>query len=103
MHGGRSSGQAVGEVGLVGPELGGQGLRAGRDEDQGGRELGRRLQEDEAEGGGQARPDEGQGDPPEDDEACGTPSEWPTSSRPMGDRATAARTDTTAMGKNMTA
>ena len=33
----------------------------------------------------------------------GTPSECPTSSSPTGDRATAARTDTTARGKNMTA
>ena len=32
-----------------------------------------------------------------------TPSDWPTSSRPTGARATAARTDTTAMGKNITA
>ena len=32
-----------------------------------------------------------------------TPSECPTSSSPTGARATAARTDTTAMGKNMTA
>ena len=33
----------------------------------------------------------------------GTPSEWPTSSSPTGDLATAARTDTTASGKNITA
>ena len=32
-----------------------------------------------------------------------TPSECPTSSSPTGDRATAARTETTAMGKNITA
>ena len=36
-------------------------------------------------------------------EARLTPSECPTSSRPIGARATAARTETTAIGKNITA
>ena len=56
----------VAEVRLLGPESRGQRLDTGRDEDEGGRELGRRLEEDEAEGGGQTGPDQGQGDPPED-------------------------------------
>ena len=65
-HAGVRGGLLVREIGLVVPELGGQGLHAGRVQDQGGREFRRRLQEDEAEGGRQARPDQRQGDAPED-------------------------------------
>ena len=57
---------AVGEVGLVRPELRGQRLDVGRVEDERGGQLGRRLEEHERERRAEAGRDQGQGDAPQD-------------------------------------
>src|SRR6202050_1959924 len=55
-HQGERRGLAVGQVRLVGPELRGQRLGPGRDQQQRGGGLGHRGPEDQAERGHQARP-----------------------------------------------
>ena len=57
---------AVGEVLLVRPELRGEGLDTGRDEDQRRRELGHRREEDQAEGGAEPGRDERECDAQQD-------------------------------------
>ena len=92
-------GLAVGEVLLVGPELGRERLHAGRDQDQRGGQLGHRREEHEAERGGQPGPISGS---VTRHSTAGRrcPSERATSSRPGGACMTDARTPTRASGKN---
>ena len=70
MRQGERGGLAVGQVLLVAPELGGEGLHAGGHQDQGGGELGDRGEEDQAEGGGQPGRDKRPGDPPQHGQAA---------------------------------
>ncbi len=65
-HAGIRGGLGVGHVRLEGPELGRQRLHVRRVEDEGGRELRRRLEEDQRERGDQAGPHQGQRDAPQD-------------------------------------
>ena len=64
-HQRKRRGLAVGQVLLVGPELGRQRLGTGRDQQQGRGQLGERRQEHQAEGGREPRTDQRQGDAPE--------------------------------------
>ena len=61
-------GRAVGDLALVGPELGGQRLDADRGQHQGGGQLGHRGEEDQAEPGQQSRDQQREGDPEEHDD-----------------------------------
>jgi hypothetical protein len=80
------------------PELGGEGLHAGRAPGSGSGELGDRGEEHQAERGGQPGADQGPGDPPQHGQAT-LAEERATSSRPGGAWATEARTPTRARGR----